>query len=298
MNGTEATQMRLLGMIFCLIGCVGCAATPYRYGGDYFTDCDAPLKPNECQVERGSRRPILDGVGWVVGVPAKILMLNHRIDNHNVSEETEADLKEYLACNSLAKVKVRINEYDPCGEWHRLGENKSVAWPIRYTVGTLSVLGYTLLPGRVFGNDNYNPFTNTISLYSDVPAAAIYQGGAAKDYAQHNYKGMYALARVLPGVGLIWHEAHASSDTIGYLLENGTSQEVKEGYRTVYPSYVLRGCPSVILGEVPMVLPALAVGHVAGQSKAAYVPKDQSPIMPASHAPHAAGAEPRMQTIQ
>lgn len=269
--------MRHLAILLGVVCCIGCAATPYRYGGTYYTDCDATIKEDECQFERGARRPVLDGVGWVVGIPSKILMLNPRINNHDVSERTEGKLQAYLACNGLDNVKVRINEYDPGGEWRRLSANKSVAWPIRYTVGTISVLGYTLLPGRVFGGDDYNPFTNTISLYSDVPAAAIYEGGAAKDYAQHNYKGLYAMSRVFPGIGLVWHEAHASSDTMGYLLENGSPEEIKEGYRTVYPTYAMRGCPSIVVGDVPVALPALAAGHVAGQTKAAYVSTAAAP---------------------
>ena len=194
---------------FALVLVGGCATAPYRYGGDYRTNCDAPLKEGESQVERGRPAPVIDTVGWVVGVPAKIIMLDRHIDNHDVSFETEARLQEYLASNDLDKVKVRLNQYDPCGEWNRLVENKSVAWPLRYTVGTLSVVGYTLLPGRVLGGDQYNPFTNTVSIYSDAPAVAVYEGAAAKDYAQREYKGLYAVASVVPGVGAIWHDAVA-----------------------------------------------------------------------------------------
>lgn len=42
-----------------------------------------------------------------------------------------------------------------------------MGWGWRYSIGMLSWLQYTLLPGRLFGGDHYNPYSNTISLYSD-----------------------------------------------------------------------------------------------------------------------------------
>ena len=159
----------------------GCATTPYRYGGDYHTEHDAGIKPGESQIERGQRAPVVDTVGWIVGVPAKIVLLNNRVANHDVSLQTELAMQQYLAKNGLDKVKVRINQYDPAGEWQRLRENESVNWSLRYTVGVLGVACYTVLPGRLFGIGDYNPYTNTINLYSDVPGLALYEAGHAKD---------------------------------------------------------------------------------------------------------------------
>jgi hypothetical protein len=281
--------MRYVCLLLAAIGCIGCATTPYRYGGDYHTACDPPLRCGEAQLERGSDRPVLDGVGCVLGLPGKILLLNCRVANHHVSEETEDDLMAYLAANNLDRVKVRINEYDPCGEWNRLVDNKSIAWPLRYTLGTLSVVGYTVLPGRLLGCDEYNPFTNTISLYSDVPAIALYEGASAKDYAQRQYKGLYALSRVVPGVPLICHEARAANDAMGYIEQNGTTQDVKEGYRTVCPMYVLHGCPSVNIEGLPVVLPAVVGGHLVGQAKAMSIsdgPPPQTAVPAADTAPN------------
>jgi hypothetical protein len=199
-------------------------------------------------------------------------MLDHHVNNHDISPETEAKIQEYLAANRLNKVKVRLNEYDPLGEWNRLVDNKSVGWPLRYTFGTLNVIGYTLLPGRLLGGDWYDPYTNSISLYSDVPALAFYEGGLAKDYAQREYKGLYAVAYAVPGVGLLCHDAHASADAMGYLRENGSPPEIKEGYRAVCPAYAVNATePFEAIVGVPLVLPAALAGHVVGQVKAASV---------------------------
>ena len=255
--------------VLVLAAFVGCAKLPYRYGDNLITQNDADLKPGEPQIERGRRMPVLDTVGWIVGIPAKIVMFDRHVDNHDVSPETEAKMQEYLANNDLDKVKVRVNEYDPLGEWGRLGRNKSVGWPARYTLGTLSVASYTLFPGRIFGWDKYNPYTNTIYLYSDVPAMALYEGGYAKDFAQREYKGWYGLGYEIPLVNL-WHHSRASGDAMAYLKDTAPTQEIKDGYRTIGPAYAVnasRGLGSV--AGVPLVLPAALAGHAVGQVKAA-----------------------------
>jgi hypothetical protein len=281
-HGQNAVFFGGLLWALSLVVAAGCATKPYQYCGTLRTENDAGIKPGESQVERGRRAPVLDTVGWVVGVPAKIIMLDRRVANHNVSVESETAMREYLAANGLDRVKVRLNEYDPGGEWRRLVENKSVAWPLRYTIGTFSVVGYTLLPGRVFGGDDYNPFTNTINLYSDVPGIALYEGGRAKDYAQREYKGLYALAYVVPGVGLVWHDARASSDAIAYLQQTGTPEQIKDGYRTVFPAYGIDAAqPLGSIGSVPLVLPAALAGHVVGQVKAASLDEPRPTLSPA-----------------
>ena len=65
------------------------------------------------QIERGKPRPVLDGMGWVFGIPSKIILWNHRVENHNVSADTEASIRRYLDVNDLDHVKVRNNQYAP-----------------------------------------------------------------------------------------------------------------------------------------------------------------------------------------
>jgi hypothetical protein len=245
----------------------------------YHTERDVGLAPGEPQIERGRDMAVLDGVGWVVGIPAKILLLNPRIDNHHVSPQTEQKLAEYLARNDLDKVKVRVNQYDPIGEWQRLAQNESVTGSLRYTIGTLSVLGYTLIPGRIVGGDHYNPFTNTISIYSDVSAIALYEGAHAKDYARRQYKGLYAMASIIPYVTGFFHGRRASRDVTGYLELNGTSEEIKEGYRSVLPKCALESAEpmAAVTSTATTFVPALLAGHVFGQVKAATVPERETP---------------------
>jgi len=75
-------------------------------------------------------------------------------------------LTEYLEDNDLDSVLVRVNQYDPLGEWQRLVANKRLGAGWRYTVGTFELVKYTVLPGRLLGGDWYNPYTNTVNIYS------------------------------------------------------------------------------------------------------------------------------------
>ena len=86
-------------------------------------------------------------------------------------------------------MKVRINQYNPVDEWKRLVKNKSIHAGWRYTFGAYALTKYTLTPGRLFGNDEYNPFTNSISLYSDRPSIALREGAHAKQALEANYPG-------------------------------------------------------------------------------------------------------------
>jgi hypothetical protein len=220
------------------------------------------------QLERGERRPILDGAGWVLGIPSKVVLWDRRIDNHSISPETEQAIAEYLAANDLATVKVRLNQYAPGDEWRRLVANDAVGAGWRYTFGAVSWLGDAILPGRLFGGDHYNPYTNTVNIYSDVPAIGLHEAGHAKDWARRKYKGTYAAVYELPCAPL-WYEAVASRDALAYVRTNGSPEDQEEAYRLLYPAYGTY-VGSAVGGFLPGVgiIPyagAVVGGHVAGR---------------------------------
>lgn len=185
-------------------------------------------------VERGRPRPFIDGVGWTLGLPAKLVFWDRRVDNHDVSPETESQALEFLAAHNVDDVLVRVNQYDPLGEWRRLRENDAHAAPWRYTVGSLYTLGYTLAPGRLFGGDWYNPFTNSMHLYSDIPAVAMEQAAYAHEVQSRATPSVYASAHALPFVGLL-HESTKRDDVYQYVDENGDLEARKEARRVLEP---------------------------------------------------------------
>ena len=229
----------------------------------------------DSQIERGMRRPVIDGVGWVFGIPSKVILWDRRVENHNVSANTEESIRQYLDDNDLDHVKVRINQYAPLEDWRRLRANKTVGWGYRYTFGALSVAGEAILPGRLIGGDHYNPFTGTIHLYSDVPAIALHEGGHAKDLTRRKLPGTYAVATGLPVVSL-WPEAIATGDAIAYAEQHEDPDLEREGYRILYPAYGTYVGGSMGDFVAPIALPiyagAVVAGHAVGRIQARMVP--------------------------
>ena len=273
---------KFLGLLFvctlCLSGCRILA--PQAINNSKQNIAIELLQANSLPIERGKPRAIIDGVGWVVGIPSKLLLWDSRIDNHNIGLETEASVAEYLSQNQMGHVKVRLNQYRPWDDMKRLTKNKSMAWPWRYSIGTLSVLGETIVPGRIFGGDHFNPYSQTIHLYSDVPAIALHEAAHAKDFSRRRYPGTYAALYGLPVVPL-YHESLATKDALAYAQETDDPALQQEAYRILYPAYgtyVGGAIGSVLpMASFPAYYGSVILGHAAGRWQAAQVtPKDPS----------------------
>ena len=224
-RGVRAVGFRAIVALLA-VAAFGCASTPY-VATTAADDATLPLGPDESGIERGRPQAFVDGLGnYLFSLPSKLALLSLHVENHDVSTGTENALLEYLDVNQLCHVKVRVNQYAPGGEYRRLFRNRDVGGGWRYTLGLLSVTLYTVFPERVFGGDNYNPFTNTIHLYSDESAIALHEGGHAKDFAETTYKGLYAAVRFLPIVPL-YQEGAATADAVSYLRADDPPQEPK-----------------------------------------------------------------------
>ncbi|MGL4513200.1 MAG: hypothetical protein ACRCT8_08925 [Lacipirellulaceae bacterium] len=233
----------------------------------------ATLGP-QIDLERGDPNGVLDGVGWVLGIPSKLVLWDSRVNNHAVSEKTVEDATEFLADNGVSGVMVRVNQYDPLGEWQRLIENDKVGVGWRATVGSLYTLGYSVLPGRLFGGDWYNPFTDTVHVYSDVPALALEQAAAAKDTREKTHPGFYSAVRLLPFVGIV-HEARSKQKVFAHVDANGTVEERAEARRVLQPQMGAEvGGQAALLAPGAQALLSVggaAVGHVVGRVQAARI---------------------------
>ncbi|MFC1523627.1 hypothetical protein ACFL6N_02430 [Thermodesulfobacteriota bacterium] len=281
-----------LGLLVLLLALNGCASIPYQYGQDLETATILELKPGESQIERGKPNSLVDGFGhYFFSLPSKLLLWSWKVDDHTISPETEVALARYLEENGLHNVKVRLNQYSPGSEWRRLVKNKDMPALFRYTAGVVVNSIYTIFPQRVFAGffaplgigDFYNPFTNTIHIYSDHPSIALHEAGHGKDFAEkpRGFKGWYALMGLLPGFSL-YSEAVASGDAIGYAREKRLAEEEKDAYRILYPAYCsyigAEGLRWVSVDSWLAFTAQLAIaipGHIAGRIKAAGV--DDSP---------------------
>jgi hypothetical protein len=257
------------GLIFLSFGCKVLEPRPIQVVRNNIpTDL---ILESESQIERGNPRPIIDGFGWVWGIPSKLMLWNRKVENHRISPETESLLAEYLETNGLSDTKVRLNQYRPLDDWRRLTRNTSVAWPWRYTFGAVIVLGETIVPGRLFGGDHYNPYTSTIHLYGDVPAIAFHEAAHAKDFSNRKNPGNYAALYMLPGVPL-WHERVATNDVLSYVQFRNDRRLEREAYFTLYPAYgtYIGSAGGYVLPRYsdPIYLAGILAGHAIGRSQA------------------------------
>ena len=215
------------------------------------TELTLQLGEGEPQFERGRPNAWIDGFGhYFFSLPSKLLLLNWKVGNHDIPADVELALQRYLHANGLCNTKVRLNQYAPGAEWRRLGRNREMPAFWRFTLGALSVAFYTIFPERLLagfpfigGGDHFNPYTNTISIYSGSRAIVLHEGGHSKDFSgfdDRHAKGLYAALRAVPYLGVpfvLWQEGVASSDALSWELAVASSRESKSAYRTLYPAW-------------------------------------------------------------
>jgi hypothetical protein len=283
-----ARQSVWRGLLILSTLAAGCASKPYQFGTGWrnqapaiATASDESCGPSpSVVVASGKPHRLVDGLGWFFGIPSKVLLWDARVKNHQVSEKTTNAVTQYLELNQLPDVCVRVNQYAPGEEWRRLSQNKQVGAGWRYTLGTLNLVGYTLFPGRVFGSDRYNPYTNSVYLYSDVPALGVQAAAYAKDIHQRKHPGTYAGVNELPLVSL-WHESRANREAIGYFQATATIADQAESLCVLHPSYGLEVGRSIdgLVGWWPVFqVGGAVVGHVTGNYRAHHLPQSTDAV--------------------
>lgn len=223
------------------------------------------------QITRGRPVPIVDFIGNILGIPSKLLLLNQKVANHAVSENTEGYLVQYINApiGVTEGTHYSINEYAPVRALRRLVRNKKVAWPYRLLLGLpTTLLVDVLFPSRVFGgfflipSDYYNPFTDTVLMSSDLPSVVLHEAGHSHDFNKRRFKGTYALLRFLPPVTL-FQEYKASKEAVGHLGAVGKVREACSAHEILQPAF-----GSYVGSYIPFPgtnYAGAAVGHVTGR---------------------------------
>ena len=213
---------------------------------------DAPLQ--QVEIQRGQPRPIIDTAGRFLGLPNRLAIGVAEIDNHNISHGTEMEIVNYLEQNRLNSVLVRSNQYAPLGELKRTVANDRIRPIWKSTFGTYNLLKYTLLPGRLVGGDWYNPYSNSLHVYSDNPTVAISRAAYAQDVDSRMNPGAYAAIKDIPFVGLA-HETTATQLSLQW-YEN-QPEKIEEAREILLPSY-----GASVGGQLASVVP---YGEVVGR---------------------------------
>jgi hypothetical protein len=210
--GSAQCQSRPRGWLLLLIAAfAGCASDSYRYG--QFRPVTAPVPP--LVVDRGEPNAHLDPLRDVVEFPRKLFRFG-RPDTRPATDDVAQTVVTYLEKNDLTDVAVEVGEYEPSRQWRRLRENPRVGPLWKYSVGSLTVVGYSLLPGRVFGIDCYNPFTDTLCINSRNPPKALFEAARAKALRGEQFVGSSVVLSSLPVIRSV-ADVRASSDVLSYL---------------------------------------------------------------------------------
>jgi len=274
----NAVVLTLSAVLVTLSGCVH----------DRTTACSSSLseQPQSCpenyaselDVRYGRPNRVIDSAGWLFGVPRKLLLWDRRVDNHDVSDRTTESIATFAEMHQLDGLCARINQYDPIDEFSRLRKNTTVAPGWRYTLGTMSVISYTLVPGRIIGLDKYNPYTNSVYVHSDVPALAVEATAYAKDVRSRTLPGTYAAVNQLPFVS-IWHESVNVRDAVAFVEQHGTPEERVDGLRVLHANYGSTIALATGAGPIAQIGGAVA-GQFTGRFQAAWLERkaDESAI--------------------
>ena len=232
---------------------LGCARSPSQavgpsristeqHNSSLPSDSKEISQPNPIAV--GGHHPRIDQLESIVQAPRRFVVerlpqkWKNRLEN-NKSEDARREeavrvSQEYLSENDLNDVYIDVRRYEPGEQWARLYANDRIAPIWKYTGGSLSLIGYSLFPGRALHRDNYNPYTTTLSINSTRPIRSLLRAGDAKEYHKHqDWLGTYSAAQFLPVVPLV-HQWNVSKDVIGYAQTNDRWALERKLYPYVY----------------------------------------------------------------
>ncbi|MBI3324324.1 MAG: hypothetical protein HYZ92_03495 [Candidatus Omnitrophica bacterium] len=240
------------------VGLAGCATTvPYVGQGPH------------PQIQRGRPVLLVDTLGNVLAIIPKIILLDWRFACHAVSPTTESYMARYLDSHQheVGTTQVQLNQYAPHHDLRRLVTNHNVAWPYRLLLGIPTTLVFdVVLPGRLFPwGDYYNPWTDTVHIYSDHPAIGLHELGHSYDINRRRLKGTYAAIRLIPFVDL-YQEMQASKEAMKYLRQIEDREQELRAYKILYPAFGTYAGGYLFIPGGSVI--GAAVGHVFGRGKA------------------------------
>ena len=189
----------------------------------------------QVQVQRGQPRPIIDAAGRFFGLPNRIAIGDSRVDNHDISPETELEIVNYLEQSGLNSVMIRSNQYAPGDELKRMIANDKIRPFWKLTFGSYNLLKYTFLPGRITGGDWYNPYSDSLHIYSDNPILGISQATYAEDIRSRVNPGAYAAIKDIPLAGL-GHETTSTKLAIQW-YEQKSPENFQDAQDILFPKY-------------------------------------------------------------
>jgi hypothetical protein len=197
-----------------------------------------PQTPNVISV--GGDHPNIDRLEKVVQYPRKVFRKwfpsKDPFEQLPIEERRQVAIavaSNYLDDNGLKGLFIDVREYNPRQQWQRLVDNNRVSPVWKYTLGATYQVGYSILPGRAFGYDRYDPFTNTLSINSARPCNSLFTAGYVKKIYDQRYPGTYVAANLLPIMPLI-RDTSIANDVLTYSHVQQEWQLKHELYPLIY----------------------------------------------------------------
>jgi hypothetical protein len=200
---------------------VGCIQDPYTFG--IKNKSLAPNLPTTANlITIGGDHPRIDSIERTVQYPRKVFKRWFPpkdpavvIPDETLRMQAVQAASDYLDDNGLKGVNIDVREYNPSQQWSRLVNNQRIHPFWKYTGGTLRHVGYCALPNRAFGIDDYNAYTNTLSVNSGSREQAVFQSGYVKKIYDQRYPGTYMAMNWLP-IAPLFRDSSVSSDVLSY----------------------------------------------------------------------------------
>ncbi len=223
---------------------------------------------SELTVSRGTPLALVDTTGNFLSLSNKLLFLSADLDSHYIDDGVERAMRAFAAHHGIEGGHIRINEYAPLDELGRVLTNGRINLLLRLSFGLMGWLGYVLMVNRIFGGDHYNPFADTVHIFSNHRGIALHEMGHLLDFRRRPYPGLYSLLRLIPGVAL-YQEFLASRYAVRYLDHIGDHDEELRAYRILFPAYstyVLGFLAYLLPNQVirTIAMPFVILGHVVG----------------------------------
>lgn len=233
------------------------------------------LQLGVAKFEYGVAHKALDRAEWIVGIPGRIFVYFGAKERSRVpSPETSDRIADYLEHNQLADTAIYVHHYDPVGQFRRLQANDRMSPVWRYSLGTMSVVSYTIMPCRVFGMNTYNPYTNSLQVNSDDAVAILEQAAQAKDVYSHAQPGTYAAVTSLPFISL-YPSRKAVVEVREYAKQDRDWELELAAYRDLYPSYASNVTTSIASPFVPVWWAKPVIG-IAGSAVGSHVGRKEA----------------------
>lgn len=192
---------------------------------------------------------LADTVGKVMAVPTALAIGQERaLDFYKKPdiEKVRARFAKIKDDPRLANVKVRLGYADPVDDVRSLFKRKDISMPMKYLRSLGAIPSAVLAPMRA---DHYNPFTDSISVFGDMPEIISHEIGHAQDFNRSKHlKGARILSKFLldsrlPGMPI----TQLDESMANVEAEKNYDGDIRELRRRLWPArttYLLAGLRS------------------------------------------------------